>query len=66
MAGWIGHNGSLPGYQTVAVYLPQRQTTLVTLINTDISPPGSGEPGSSLAAAITTAISPDHVYKLGP
>jgi D-alanyl-D-alanine carboxypeptidase len=35
LGGWIGHNGSLPGYQTVVVYLPQKQTTLVILINAD-------------------------------
>jgi D-alanyl-D-alanine carboxypeptidase len=65
VGGWIGHNGSLPGYQTVAVYLPQRQTTLVILINTDIENRG-GEPSTSLATAITKVLTPDHVYSLGP
>ena len=41
LAGWIGHNGSLPGYQTVAVYLPEQTRTLVILINTDIDYEGS-------------------------
>lgn len=63
LAGWIGHNGSLPGYQTVAVYLPEKQTTLVILINTDIEYRGS-EPSTMLATAITKVISPDHVYTL--
>ncbi len=65
LAGWIGHNGSLPGYQTVAVYLPQQKRTLVILINTDIEYQGS-EPSSKLATAITSVISPDHVYSLSP
>lgn len=65
LAGWIGHNGSLPGYQTVVVYLPEKQTTLVIMINTDISYQG-GEPSTTLATAITTIISPDHVYSLSP
>jgi D-alanyl-D-alanine carboxypeptidase len=64
LGGWIGHNGSLPGYQTVAVYLPQKQTTLVTLINTDISYQG-GEPSTALATAITKELTPDHIYSLG-
>jgi D-alanyl-D-alanine carboxypeptidase len=64
LGGWIGHNGSLPGYQTVAVYLPQQQTTLVTLTNTDEAYQGA-EPGTALANAITKVISPDHVYTLG-
>ena len=40
LAGWIGHNGTLPGYQTVAVYLPEKQTTMVIFINTDIEQSG--------------------------
>jgi D-alanyl-D-alanine carboxypeptidase len=63
LAGWIGHNGSLPGYQTVSVYLPQRQTTLVIFTNTDKAYQG-GEPSTALANAITKIISPDHVYTL--
>jgi D-alanyl-D-alanine carboxypeptidase len=64
LGGWIGHNGSLPGYQTVAVYLPQKQTTLVILINTDIGYQG-GEPSTALATAITKELTPDHIYSLG-
>jgi D-alanyl-D-alanine carboxypeptidase len=64
LGGWIGHNGSLPGYQTVAVYLPQRQTTMVILINTDIEQQGK-EPGTTLATAITKGLTPDHIYALG-
>jgi D-alanyl-D-alanine carboxypeptidase len=65
LGGWIGHNGSLPGYQTVAVYLPDQKRTLVILINTDIEYQGS-EPSSTLAKAITSVISPDHIYNLSP
>lgn len=64
LGGWIGHNGSLPGYQTVAVYLPERHTTLVILINTDIEYRG-GEPSTAVATAVTRVISPEHVYTLG-
>jgi D-alanyl-D-alanine carboxypeptidase len=64
LGGWIGHNGSLPGYQSVAVYLPQKQTTLVILINTDIEYQG-GEPSTTLATAITKELTPDHIYSLG-
>ena len=65
LAGWIGHNGSLPGYQSVVVYLPEQNRTLVILINTDIDYHGS-EPSSTLATAITSVISPGHVYSLSP
>ncbi|MEE1815431.1 serine hydrolase domain-containing protein [Streptomyces sp. NPDC004288] len=59
--GWIGHNGSIPGYETVTVYLPERDATLVIMINTDITSQGQ-EPSTLLARAITKVVTPDHVY----
>ncbi|MFY9490701.1 MAG: serine hydrolase domain-containing protein [Mycobacterium sp.] len=64
VGGWIGHNGSVPGYQTVAVHLPEQQTTLVVMINTDIAVDGRGNPSGVLATAITEAITPGHVYRI--
>ncbi|MFJ4090941.1 serine hydrolase domain-containing protein [Kitasatospora sp. NPDC089913] len=61
--GWIGHNGSLPGYQTVVVYLPSAQASLVVLLNTDISYKGSA-PSTLFAKAITEIVSPGNVYDL--
>ncbi|MEV8096290.1 serine hydrolase domain-containing protein [Kitasatospora sp. NPDC085879] len=59
--GWIGHNGSLPGYETVTVYLPSQKATLVIMINTD-SLSGGQEPSTLLARAITAVVTPDNVY----
>lgn len=59
--GWIGHNGSIPGYETVTVYLPSKKATLVILINTDITHEGA-EPSSLLGRAITEIVTPDNVY----
>jgi D-alanyl-D-alanine carboxypeptidase len=59
--GWIGHNGSIPGYETVTVHLPGRKATLVIMINTDISSQGQ-EPSTLLAQAITRIATPDNVY----
>ncbi|MEV0415958.1 serine hydrolase domain-containing protein [Streptomyces sp. NPDC050448] len=61
--GWIGHNGSLPGYQALTVYLPQPKATLVVLLNTDISYEGS-EPSTLFGEAITKVVTPDHVFSL--
>jgi D-alanyl-D-alanine carboxypeptidase len=61
--GWIGHNGSLPGYETVTIYLPSTRTTLVALLNTDTGY-RSQEPSTVLVEAITKIISPAHVYNL--
>lgn len=61
-AGWVGHNGSVPGYQTVAIYLPARQVTVVTMVNTDIVAEGRPMPSTALTKAITSVLTPDHVY----
>lgn len=63
--GWIGHNGSLPGYESVTVYLPSRRATLVVLINTDIHYQGS-EPSTLLAKTITSIVTPENVYDIRP
>ncbi|WP_406208158.1 beta-lactamase family protein [Kitasatospora sp. NBC_01560] len=59
--GWIGHNGSLPGYQSLAIYLPSAQATLVVLLNTDIASQGA-EPSTLFGQAITEIVSPGNVY----
>jgi D-alanyl-D-alanine carboxypeptidase len=64
LGGWIGHNGSLPGYQTVSVYLPEKETSLVIFTNTDIAFNGQ-EPSTLVAKAITEIITPDNVYQMG-
>jgi D-alanyl-D-alanine carboxypeptidase len=56
--GWIGHTGVIFGYQTGVFFLPQTQTTLVFFTNTDVP----HEVGTAIAHAITSLISPDHVY----
>ncbi|WP_327415542.1 serine hydrolase domain-containing protein [Streptomyces sp. NBC_01233] len=61
--GWIGHNGSLPGYESLTVYLPQAQATLVVLLNTDTAHQGS-EPSTLFGRAITEIVTPEHVFTL--
>lgn len=62
--GWIGHNGSLPGYQTLALYRPQTRTTIVALINTDIELAAGVAPSTVVGEAITRVISPKNIYTL--
>ncbi|WP_242676705.1 serine hydrolase domain-containing protein [Rhodococcus sp. ABRD24] len=59
--GWIGHNGSLPGYKSVAVYLPERDLTMVVLVNSDVEGDNTDLAGA-LVTPITEVISPDHIY----
>ncbi|MFF9504947.1 serine hydrolase domain-containing protein [Streptomyces sp. NPDC014656] len=59
--GWIGHNGSLPGYETVTVHLPSQKATLVLMLNTD-SLSGGQEPSTLVARAVTGIVTPKNVY----
>ncbi|WP_406342470.1 serine hydrolase domain-containing protein [Streptomyces sp. NBC_00648] len=59
--GWTGHNGSIPGYESVTVYLPSQKATLVVLLNTDITYQGQ-EPSSLVARAVTQIVTPRNVY----
>ncbi|MHC3004025.1 serine hydrolase domain-containing protein [Gordonia sp. GN26] len=61
--GWVGHNGELPGYTTVAVHLPERNATLVVSANSDHPQPS---PAGQIAYDVTRIATPGHVYELGP
>ncbi|MFG2352194.1 serine hydrolase domain-containing protein [Streptomyces sp. NPDC048521] len=61
--GWLGHNGSLPGYESLTIYLPSTRTSIVVLLNTDIDHDGE-EPSTLFGRAITRIISPRHVFDL--
>ncbi|MFG2230703.1 serine hydrolase domain-containing protein [Streptomyces sp. NPDC048723] len=59
--GWIGHNGSIPGYEVLAVYLPSARATMVIVLNTDSQYKGQ-EPSTLFGEAVTSIVTPDHVY----
>ncbi|WKD30631.1 serine hydrolase domain-containing protein [Streptomyces xanthophaeus] len=59
--GWIGHNGSIPGYEVLPVYLPSAQATMVIVLNTDSQYKGQ-EPSTLFGEAVTSIVTPDHVY----
>ncbi|MER7000266.1 serine hydrolase domain-containing protein [Streptomyces sp. NPDC000410] len=61
--GWIGHNGELPGYETLAVYLPSVKATLVILINSDIDYRGNAL-STLIGKAVTSVVTPDNVFSL--
>lgn len=61
--GWIGHNGDIPGYATVAVHLPERDATLVVIANSDVPEPYAA---GQLANVLTSIVTRDHIYELGP
>ncbi|MER7949553.1 serine hydrolase domain-containing protein [Streptomyces sp. NPDC096079] len=61
--GWIGHNGSLPGYESLTIYLPEAQATLVVVLNTDVLHDGN-EPSTLFGQAITEIVTPNHVFDI--
>ncbi|MEV6989413.1 serine hydrolase domain-containing protein [Streptomyces sp. NPDC093228] len=61
--GWLGHNGSLPGYESLTVYLPSARATLVILLNTDVDHDGQ-EPSTLFGEAVTRIATPGHVFDL--
>jgi D-alanyl-D-alanine carboxypeptidase len=61
--GWIGHNGGVPGYQSLTIYLCAEGATVVALINTNINPPDARTPlVNRLGQSITRIITPNRVY----
>ena len=63
-AAGSGTTAACPAIKPSSVYLPEKQTSLVILINTDVEYQG-GEPSTALATAITKELTPDHIYSLG-
>jgi D-alanyl-D-alanine carboxypeptidase len=63
--GWTGHNGSLPGYQSLTMYLPAKKATMVILLNSDIDP-AHGELSTLVGKAITKVITPADVFYFNP
>ncbi|MFD0274163.1 serine hydrolase domain-containing protein [Kitasatospora sp. NPDC127111] len=61
--GWVGHNGSLPGYQSLTIHLPSAQASLVVLLNTDVPFQGS-QPSTLFGRAVTEIVSPGNVFTL--
>lgn len=55
--GWWGHNGALPGFTSYAVHHPQRRTSVVVFVNSDITTPDQQtKPADLLAADIIAAL----------
>jgi D-alanyl-D-alanine carboxypeptidase len=49
--GFVGHNGSIAGFQSWIGYMPQKGATIIVLVNLDEAPDGSS-PADNLAKVI--------------
>jgi D-alanyl-D-alanine carboxypeptidase len=58
--GWLGHTGELPGYNTLAYYLPAKKAVVVVMVNSDI-PVGKANPAPAIFKAIATLLTPQNV-----
>jgi D-alanyl-D-alanine carboxypeptidase len=58
--GWLGHTGGLPGYNTGVYYLPEKEATMIVLINSDIPDKGV-DPVPAVFKALAKIVTPDHV-----
>jgi D-alanyl-D-alanine carboxypeptidase len=62
--GWIGHNGGLPGFGTIAWYFPRQHLSLVVSVNSDIGPGRTGytyQPASEIGHYLTQILTPHNV-----
>ncbi len=61
-AGWVGHTGTLPGYNVCCYYLPSHDMTIVTIANSDM-PTKEGLPASAIMMEITKVVTPKNVAR---
>jgi D-alanyl-D-alanine carboxypeptidase len=57
--GWLHHQGELPGYNTIAAYLPQKDAVIVVLCNANI-PWDQAGPAARLTKAISDVLAPEY------
>ncbi|MFF3213680.1 serine hydrolase domain-containing protein [Streptomyces sp. NPDC002886] len=64
--GWVGHNGELPGYETIAAGLPRDGAVLVVIVNSDEDDADrdSGSLSTLIGRTVTEIATPDHVWSL--
>jgi D-alanyl-D-alanine carboxypeptidase len=58
--GWLGHSGELPGYNTGAYYLPEKDATFVIMVNSDIATDGVN-PVPAFVKALAQVVTPENV-----
>lgn len=61
--GWLGHEGSIPGYNTMSYYLPRDDATMIMLVNSDIGVKDTS-PASALFRALSTIVTPTNALTI--
>jgi D-alanyl-D-alanine carboxypeptidase len=60
--GWIGHDGAVPGFESLTVYLPSKQATMVILLNGEFNV----EANLRLGEAVSKVVTPGQPFSFGP
>jgi D-alanyl-D-alanine carboxypeptidase len=58
--GWVGHEGSIPGYTTMSYYLPSEDATMIVLVNTDVKTDGKS-PALALFRDLAAIVTPGNI-----
>ncbi|MEU9085678.1 hypothetical protein [Streptomyces sp. NPDC048357] len=59
--GRLGHNGEIPGYESIAAQLPADNASLVVLVTSDIDHDGKNL-SSLVGNAVTSVVTPGHLW----
>jgi D-alanyl-D-alanine carboxypeptidase len=59
-AGWFGHAGLAPGYNTAAFYFPAQKITVVVLVNTEIARAAT-DPAIAIFQDIAAIMTPNNI-----
>ncbi|MFF3016663.1 serine hydrolase domain-containing protein [Streptomyces sp. NPDC057939] len=59
--GWLGHNGEIPGYESIAAQLPAENASLVVLVNSDVDHDGKNL-SSIIGNTVTSIVTPEHAW----
>lgn len=59
--GWLGHEGSTPGYNTELQYLPSLKATIVVAVNTDIGDQNNVSPALKIFSALAAVVAPHNI-----
>jgi D-alanyl-D-alanine carboxypeptidase len=60
--GWLAHDGELPGFNSQLAYFPKRDATIIVMVNSDMSQPGStATPAPIIFSALAKVVTPSNV-----
>jgi len=59
VGGWYHHQGTMPGYNSIAAYLPELDATIVVFVNSETAHNGNS-PAEAVIIALSNILSPEY------